>query len=354
MKFILIGLIITISLVSPPVMSASVVDNLKQMQLYLDKAQMDKVEELYDDNEATLSKNWMALERLAISFERREKYKQAIDLYRKIIIEFNRPAHEKVLNTPLQRMDPTYYEGTKLSLYYYKLAYNNTMLFTKTNEYTPGGEQKKYKKNAEGFIALARKVKTSEADLKALEEVLKEKVSKEESMRYRVNWYASLDILSWQDRVVLLTTATQVKTNLLATSIGPCLGLGKKWENVRYEFNLEGCVTMLNASVSSQDKNVNYQQSSVAVKGILVGPGMYFKTFAENVFFGLSIPIKYRTGDWTNPDEDLYKLERTSSLEAGFFLQSKIKISKFSIRTRFGKVFPNPGSLWTIGALYDF
>ena len=91
-------------------------ENLKLMQLYLDKNQLEKVEDIYDE-EDSLSKNWMALERLAISFERREKFKEAIETYRKIIIGFNKEAHERVLSTPPSRMDSSYYDKTKLQLY---------------------------------------------------------------------------------------------------------------------------------------------------------------------------------------------------------------------------------------------
>lgn len=334
--------------------AAGVNDNLKLMQLYLDKNQLEKVEDLYDDEEDTLSKNWMALERLAISFERREKFKEAIEIYRKIIIGFNKEAHEKIISTPPSRMDSTYYAKTKLPLYYYKLAFLNTQLFSKTNNYTPINERSKYKKNAEGFIGLARKVKSDEGELKLLEDLLQEKISTEEKLVYKAHWYAALDFISWQDRLYLVTLASGQKTNLLSTAIGTCLGLGRKWENSKYEFDMEGCFAVATATISSEDRAVRYQQSSVSVKGLMVGPGMYFKTFSDNVLLGFHVPIKYRQGDWTNPDESLYRLENDKSWEVGYFVQSKIKIKSISLRTRLGKVFPNPGSLWSIGILYDY
>ncbi|MBC7714841.1 MAG: hypothetical protein H7177_15955 [Rhizobacter sp.] len=328
-------------------------DNLKLMQLYLDKNQLEKVEDLYDENEEILGKNWMALERLAISFERREKFKEAIETYRKIIVNFNKEAHEKILATSASKMDSSYYDKTKLQLYYYKLAFLNTQLFSKTNSYTPGNDRSKYKKNAEGFIGLARKVKVDEGDLKLLEDLLQEKINSDERMTYKSHYYASLDFISWQDRLYLVNTSG-VKTNLLSTAIGTCIGGGKKWENVNFEFDLEGCFAVLTATISSEDRTVKYQQSSVAVKGFVAGPGMYFKTFSDNVLLGVHVPVKYRQGDWTNPDETQYRFEREKTYEAGYFLQSKIKIKNVSLRTRLGKVFPNPGSLWSIGLLYDF
>lgn len=337
-----------------PGWALSTFDNIKLMQLYLDKNQLEKVEDLYDEEESTLSKNWMALERLAISFERREKNKEAIEIYRKIIMNFNFDAHQKVLNTPSAKLEAAVYEKTKLALYYYKLAFLNTQLFGKTTDYTPGSERAKYKKNAEGFITLARKVKGDEGELKLLESLLQEKINNDESQMYKSTWYVSMDLLSWQDRLYLVNLNTNVKTNLLSTAMGTCIGGGKKWENVRYEFNMEGCFAVANATISSQTPSINYQQSSVSVKGFMAGPGMYFKAISDNVLLGVQIPVKYRSGDWTNPDETQYRFERETAYEVGYFLQSKIKIKKVALRTRLGKVFPNPGSLWSVGLLYDF
>lgn len=329
-------------------------DDIKLMQLYLDKNQLEKVEDLYDEEEETLSKNWMALERLAISFERREKLKEAVEVYRKIIMNFNQEAHHKVVNIPEKQLESSMYDRTKLSLYYYKLAFLNTQLFSKTNDYTASSERSKYKKNAEGFIALGRRVKADEAELKLLEDQLQEKIIRDDNLSYKTGWYVSLDLTSWQDRLYLVDNNTGVKTNLLSTAMGSCVGGGRKWENIKYEFNFEGCFAVATASISSESAAVKYQQSSVSVKGFMAGPGMYFKTISDNVLLGVQLPVKYRQGDWTNPDENLYRFEREKTFEAGFFLQSKIKIKKVALRTRLGKVFPNPGSLWSVGLLYDF
>lgn len=327
-------------------------ENIKLMQLYLDKNQLEKVEDIYDE-EDSLSKNPMALERLAISFERREKFKEAIEIYRKIIIGFNKEAHERVLATSPLKIESSYYENTRLPLYYYKLAFLNTQLFSKTTNYSPENERSKYKKNAEGFIGLSRKVKADEGELKLLEDLLQEKMTKDESLSYKSHWYAAADLISWQDRLFLVNMAGE-KINLLSTAIGTCLGIGRKWENINYEFDFEGCFAIATATINSDNRAVKYQQSSVSVKGLLVGPGMYFKTFSDNVLLGVHLPVKYRQGDWTNPDENLYRLEREKTWEAGYFLQSKIKIKSVSLRTRLGKVFPNPGSIWSIGVLYDY
>ncbi len=326
------------------------IEKLKLMQLYLDKNQLEKVEDVYDEHEDILSSKWMALERLAISFERREKLKEAIEIYRKLITQFNKPLHEKVISSSA----PVEVDTAKLPLYYYKLAFLNTQLFIKSHSYTADAEKARYKKNAEGFIGLARKVKVDEGELKLLDDQLKEKIVFEENLLFKPNWYALWEVVSWQDHVHLINTTTSVKHNLLSTNLGACVGAGRSWQNVKYEFNAEGCFAMANSTISSESRAITYQQSKVPVKGIIAGPGMYFKSFSENVLVGFHLPIMYRTGDWTLPENQPYRFEKDKSVGVGYFLQTKFKVKSVSVRTRLGKIFPNPGSHWSIGALYEF
>ncbi len=330
------------------------VESLKLMQLHLDKNQPEKVEDIYDDNEDLLSQKWMALERLALSFERREKFKEAIEIYRKVITNFNKKTHEKIISTPARSITAEMYESNKLAFYYYKLAFLNTQLFSKSHAYTIESERNKYKKNAEGFIGLSRKVKTDESELKFLEDQLQEKVSIDEGLQYKSKWYAMFEVVSWQDRVHLINTATSQKHNLLNTSLGTCMGAGKNWQNIKYEFDFEGCLIVATSTISSESTAVTYQQSKVPVLGAVIGPGMYFKAISENVLLGFQLPIMYRKGDWSLPENLPYRFEKDKSLGVGYFIQSKFKIKKIYIRTRLGKIFPNPGSHWSLGAVYDF
>lgn len=330
------------------------IENLKLMQLYLDKNQPEKVEDIFDENEDELSGKWMALERLALSFERREKFKESIEVYRKIINNFNKTAHEKIIRTPVSAIRSEMYESNKLPFYYYKLAFLNTQLFSRSHSYMDETERNKYKRNAEGFIGLARKVKTDEGDIKLIEDQLKEKVSIESSLQYKSKWYAMVEIVSWQDHVHLINTATSQKHNLLNTSLGSCIGAGKNWQNSKYEFDAEGCLVMATSTISSESSAVTYQQSKVPVTGAIFGPGMYFKAISENVLLGFQIPVMYRKGDWSLPENLPYRFEKDKSIGIGYFIQSKFKVKRVFIRTRLGKIFPNPGSHWSLGLVYDF
>ncbi|MBC7537568.1 MAG: hypothetical protein H7281_02010 [Bacteriovorax sp.] len=332
--------------------AADVNTNIKKMQLSLDKNNPENVEEIYDVNEESLSKNWMALERLALSFERRNKYKEAIEVYRKLIAKFNLPEHKKIIESTASPVTENLYTTNKLPYYYYKLAFLNAQLFVSSNKYMPEADRIKFKKNAEGYIGILKKVRTDEGEIKLIEELISEKIKIEDQLSYKTNWYVFLDVISWQDRVYLKNSSTKTKSKLLSTDIGSSLGVGKKWSNSRYEFNMEGEYSVATSTISNDGAGPTYLQSSVPVHSIIAGPGMYYKAFSDKVFVGLQIPFSYRTGDWEVPTG--YEFENDKQFGAGYFFQVKFAMGNIAIQTRLGKIFPNPASHWSIGAIYDF
>lgn len=348
----LITLNLYLVLFSSELFAADVNTNIKKMQLSLDKNNPENVEEIYDINEESLSTNWMALERLALSFERRNKFKEAIDVYRKLITKFNLPAHKKIVETNSGIVEESVYSTNKLPYYYYKLAFLNAQLFVSSNKYIPEAERTKYKKNAEGYIGLLKKVKTDDNEIKLIEEQIQEKIKVEDQLTYKTNWYALFDVISWQDRVYLKNSTTGSKSNLLSTAIGSSLGAGHKWSNSRFEFALEGMYTAATSTIANDGAGPTYLQSSVPVSSVIVGPGLYYKGFSDKLSVGIHLPLSYRVGDWEVPPG--YEFENAKQYGAGYFLQVKFAIGTISIQSRLGKIFPNPASHWAIGALYDF
>jgi hypothetical protein len=327
---------------------------IKKMQLALDKNQLDLVEDIYENNESTLSTQWLAQERLAISYERKSKYKEAIDTYKNLVNTFNKDAHEKVMKLKTnEKMEESFVNSNKLAFYYYKLAFLNAQQFRSTNKYIPFEERKKYLSNVQAFLQLCKRVRVENDDILAIEELVKEKIKFENELTFKSSWYSLFNLTSWQDRAVLINNTNSNRTKLLSTSLGTAIGLGKKWENSKYEFNLEGIYSIGSSTISSEDENVLYQQSSVSVSSFQVGPGFYYKGFSDQVTMGLFFPITYRIGDWSLPEGN-YSMEGMKKFGGGYLFQIKFYISKIGLQARLGKIFPSPGSQWSVGGIYDF
>jgi len=327
---------------------------IKKMQLAIDKNQLEQVEDIYEDNESTLSNQWLAQERLAISYERRNKMKEAIEIYKKLISVFNKNTHDKVMSLAKdQTLSDSEANATKLPFYYYKMAFLNAMMFKSSNRYMPFEERKKFLANTQGYLQLCKRVKVAPEDLTLIEDMVKEKIKFENDQTFRTSWYSLLNVISWQDRVVLINNASNARYNLLSTVIGTSVGLGKKWENARYELNLESTLALGSSTISAEDATITYDQSSVPVTNILLGPGFYYKGFSDKVFVGMYFPLSYRMGDWELPAGN-YSFEDKTKFGGGYLIQLKYNVGKVSLHTRLGKIFPNPGSHWSIGGIYDF
>ena len=139
----------------------------------------------------------------------------------------------------------------------------------------------------------------------------------------------------------------------LSTIMGTSVGIGKKWENARYELNIEGDLAFGSSTISTEDITITYDQSSVPVTNILIGPGFYYKGFSDKVLVGMMFPFSYRMGDWEIPAGN-YSFEDKTKFGGGYLIQLKYNVGKVSLHTRLGKIFPNPGSHWSIGGIYEF
>jgi hypothetical protein len=329
----------------------SILLSLKKMQLSLDKNNFENVETIYDDNEKELSQNWMALEKLALSFERRNKYKEATEVYKKLIVQFNLPAHKLIISAPPGSLAENIYQTNKLPYYYYKMAYLNAQLYIKSNRFTPENDRAKFKNNVNAYIAVLKKVKADEAELKIVTDLITEKIVEENQLTYKSGRYIFSNIISWQDRIQLKENSSGSTSALSSTALGTSIGIGTKWGNSRYEFNIEGMYTIANSTISNEN-GIDYLQSSVPVTSYIVGPGIYYKGYSDKVMLGIQFPMSYRTGSWQAPEG--YSFEDAKQFGAGYFFQVKMLISSISIQTRLGKIFPNPGSHWSIGVQYDF
>lgn len=326
---------------------------VSEMQIALDKNQDEKVEDIYDENEDDLSKQKEALEKLALSFERREKYLDASKIYKKLITQAHPKEHAEVMRQKDQAViDSSIYQNTKLPYYYYKLAFLFIQQYRKTNEYTSKADRQKLFQLAETSIVFAGKVSKNEDEIKVLKDLLGEKEQADIDQSYVRSWYAVAFLSSWQDHVYLYD-ANGSKTRLLTTNIGLCAGGGRKWENIHYEFNMEGCLFRGNSTISSEAAITTYEQSSVPVTALFMGPGFYLKSWSESIKVGVQVPLFYRTGDWSLPG-DGFTFGKKTLIGGGPVFQMKVKAKRINFITKFGKLFPNPSVAWSVGGSFDF
>ncbi len=326
-----------------------------KMQMSLDKNQNESVEEIWDENEDVLLKNQDAMEKLALSFERREKYLEALKIYKKLVSEFYSKEHSKIVNFyQVKEFDKSPYMKTQLPYYYYKIAFLNVQIFKKTDSYTPKAERQKLLTVAETSIRFAEVISENANDGTLLKELLKEKNQFDESLVFEKSWYTTLSIVSWQDHLYLYENRTS-KTPILSTNLGACAGGGRKWENMKYEFHIDGCFFQGKSTASSIAPNSDYEgQSNVPINAVFLGPGVYFKSLSDHIKIGLQSTFFYRTGKWSVPASGDFIMGDKTIYGGGVSALMKVKVKRFHLITKIGKIFPNPSINWTMGISFDF
>jgi hypothetical protein len=326
-------------------------DLTKKMQLALDKNQPDIAERIFSDNETSLNQSWQALERLAISFERQEKFKEASDVYKKLILNFNKTNHVKFINAKDKSSFPEI-ENTRLPFYYYKSAYLNAMLYKSNNLKIEDDQKKKYFNNTNSYLQLSKKLNATDDEVKLVEDILNDKQKNELDLVVVKKMYMSLEMVSWQDKVYLKSKTTGALTSLTSNVLGTGVSLGKKWESGKSETSLEGSFLYGKSTVSAINSDT-YSQSSVNTMAFIIAPGFFYKfPINKKAMLGLDIPIMYRHGDYTLPEGS--EFEKASILTVGYFIKSKVYFDKFGFQMKVGRTFANPGSQWSIGVVYDF
>lgn len=324
-----------------------------KIRLILDKANYEEAEEIFDENEELLKKNPSALELLALSYERRSKLNEAIKIYTDIIRYYHADAHKEVLKLKQGEITPKDKQNERLQFYYYKLSMLYIQMYQSSHIFTEKNEVARRKKLAQTAVDTAEKAGLDRVDLISLRESLNEKIKLDQSYDYQKNYFFTLQMTSWQQKMLLIKQSDGQKSELLTTNLGECLGGGFRYSNAYKEFELGICGGKANSTISSQTTQVNYQQADVNVTYLQIEPSFYSKHFSEFVLLGFQPVFFYTSGAWNVPSSD-YNFEEKSNLRAGYHILAKVRMNRFEIITKFGKVFPNPSSNWILGLNYSF
>lgn len=311
-----------------------------EMQLALDKNQLEKVVDLFDENEESLKADpkiyLEAKEKLGLSLERQKKYSASYQQFTELY-EAVSDSHEKK------------------KFYAYKMAFLAITEYQNTHDYTPEDVKSANKLKRESALKNLEMLKVDEDEIKLLSEMVSEYEEAKLKEKYKNHLKISLEFMSFQDHVYLYNLTSGAKTRLLATHSGLCAGGGREFENDFRIFQLSGCFYRGTSTISSESSAVTYDQSSVGVNGLFFTPGYMTKTFSKNFIVGVETPIFYRSGEWTLP-AGRFSFGKENLMGAGVNLVMRIRPKKFEdkweLSTKMGKLFPNPSINWSIGLSY--
>lgn len=327
---------------------------LQDMETFLLKEQYEAALDVYDEAEDDLEKNERARFLQARALEGMGDIDEAIEVLEELLkSKYSRQNRTVVQSLYQYGEKPIVPDGSKLSVVYYKLTQLYSKKFLNTHEATEEKERNKLRRKSFAYLKVAKALSEDSEALETLRDKITERKNYYRSLDYQGSFYVFLSYISWQDHVDLIQTSNGAKVSLLNTSSGSCSGLGRKWENAKFEFFFDTCYIMGKSTVSSIVPGVTHKQNNVAVSGFYGGPGVYWKGLADNVSAGFQIPIMTRTGDWDPPNSG-YTVDDESSIKAGISVQTKWRMKYISLAAKLGKVFGNKSSVFNLATIYEF
>ncbi|TNF30322.1 MAG: hypothetical protein EP319_05620 [Deltaproteobacteria bacterium] len=327
---------------------------IQEMETFLLKAQYEAALDVYEENEDGLKKNERARFLQVSALEGQGEIDEAIEVLEELLkTKYGRQNRNVVQALYQYGEKPIVPDGSQLSVVYYKLAQLYSKKYLETHEATEQKERDKLRRKSFAYLKVAKALSEDSEALETLRDRITERKDYYHSLQYEGSFYVFLSYISWQDHVNLVQTSNNNKVRLLNTSSGSCSGLGRKWENVSFEFFFDACYIMGKSTVSSIVPSVTHKQNNVAVTGFYGGPGVYWKGLADNVSAGFQIPIMKRSGDW-DPPNSAYTVDENSSIRAGISIQTKWRMKYVSLAAKLGKVFGNKSSVFNLATIYEF
>lgn len=327
---------------------------LQDMETFLLKEQYEAALDVYDEEEDDFENNERARFLQARALEGMGDIDEAIKVHEGLLKSKYSKQNRNVVQALYQHGEqPIVPDGSKLSVVYYKLAQLYSKKYLNTHEATEEKERNKLRRKSFAYLKVAKALSEDSEALETIRDKITERKDYYRSLDYQGSFYVFLSYISWQDHVDLIQTSNGAKVLLLNTSSGSCSGLGRKWENAKFEFFFDACYIMGKSTVSSIAPGVTHKQNNVAVSGFFGGPGVYWKGLADNVSAGFQIPIMTRTGDWDPPNSG-YTVDDESSIKAGISVQTKWRMKYISLAAKLGKVFGNKSSVFNLATIYEF
>lgn len=239
----------------------------------------------------------------------------------------------------------------KLLTYYHKRAEMLVQIYMREYAKSSNDRRERFRKNAKRLLDILTESDYEEDD--AVEELLanlERFVKAKKDKIYNTNYYGSFDYISWRDKIELVTPSG-LKVNLKTSNQGYCVGGGVKFENATYVWNLGGCYAFTNATVGTSQSEISYFQKNVPVNMLMFTPGTLWKPRSGEVAIGMSFPLAYRSGDFTEPEG--YTLESKVKFTYGYLLEGHWKLNPLDFVLKFGKVVGMSSSLWSFGLRYN-
>ncbi|MBT4791204.1 MAG: hypothetical protein HON90_06505 [Halobacteriovoraceae bacterium] len=167
------------------------------------------------------------------------------------------------------------------------------------------------------------------------------KIAYEKKKRKSFEFFLYAGRLIYQEQLTLKESTTNTSHEIIANNSTLCYGAGIRRGNAFSGYELSGCFFSGTATVASAPSSgYDYKQSGVPIAGALVEVGKYYKFDNESTRFGVSLPIIYRSGlysDASDPDTgESATIEDPRSMNWGIMFTAGVQVSLVELQTKLG------------------
>ncbi len=253
---------------------------------------------------------------LALNYLKLKKHKVASRFFHIVIRRNYREKHIQVLRSLSTGGLGDIDIPQKLLRIYYHLGQIYYKIFFKTKSIPYYRASEKYFKICEEKEHLDDNATEYIDSLAAIKTLIDKK-------EFTSKWFATIGALNWQEKLELVNSTNGNTTKLLSNAKALCVGGGYRYTNAYHGVEISSCFYSGAANISA-DNTATYSQDGVAVSGFLIDSGYVFKPYSEKVAMIFSIPLFYRDGDYTQPDN--FSIPGKGQLSAGLFVKARYEM----------------------------
>ncbi len=307
------------------------------------------------------------LQLLGLSYLELEKHDEAAAIYDRLILRYQKKDNQQITYYLKKRrpFPPTLKKNKEISYYYLQKARAFTRKFITLDPEAP--ELTPVLKKAKLHLVVVKNLGAHAEQVSSLSEELqfkreeiedarKARLEEKKQMEYHWNTYFELGYLSWIDTITA-NFDTGNTTKILGAVQSYHLGLGLKYENIRYEYILRANILTGLVDYTQAAGELNFRVGSVGIFGLMASGGVFWKPVSDKIAIGISIPVLFRSSSPSTEDTPIVDFDRSSIITTGLEFEGRWYFGShmsYGLAVRVGKLLGMEGAIWGFSGQYHF
>ncbi len=252
----------------------------------------------------------------AVNLQKLGKHKNAIYYFNQTIKKRFLKSHIKALKAlKADEVDGDEIPKLLKATYFY-MAQSYYVIFTSS-------EDKLYAERAKKFFRICDDAGFNDRCSDFLDNINKKLDVKEKSKR-SFEFFLYAGRIMFNDRVKIKNSTTGTTASIISNTDGLCYGAGLRLQNYYKGWQASGCAFSGYAGVSGEIDSTAYKQLGVPVAGLYLEGGYFWRTDNESTRLGVSVPIFYRSGLYSQPSG--YTIEETKNTSFGIAISTGFQL----------------------------